>query len=55
MANLLVSLGDAGADLKDIVRSTVYVASADRRDLVAAWEVVHDALAPHDHPARCWA
>ena len=51
MANLRVSLADAGARLDDVVRTTVYVASADQRDLVAAWTVVRDALAPHDPPS----
>ncbi len=51
MANLRVTLADAGARLEDVVRTTVYVASAEQRDLVAAWEVVRDALAPHDPPS----
>lgn len=51
MVNLQVSLRDAGASFGDIVRTTIYVASSDQRDLVAAWEVVRDALAPHDPPS----
>lgn len=51
MGNLRVSLADAGARLKDVVRTTVYVASSEQRDLVAAWEVVRDAFAPHDPPS----
>ena len=51
MANLAQALADAGAGLPDVVRTTVYVASTDRGDLGAAWEVVRDALAPHDPPA----
>ncbi len=51
MANLRVSLHDAGAALDDVVRTTVYVASSEQRDLVAAWEVVRDALAPNDPPS----
>ncbi|MFC3688180.1 RidA family protein [Aquipuribacter hungaricus] len=51
MSNLATSLEEAGAGLGDIVRTTVYVASSDQRDLVAAWEVVRDALAPHDPPS----
>lgn len=45
-----MSLADAGASLDDDVRTTVYVASSQQRDLVAAWEVVRDALAPHERP-----
>lgn len=51
MANLEVSLRDAGGSLGDVVRTTIYVASADRADLGAVWEVVRDALAPHDPPS----
>lgn len=51
MANLSVSLADAGASLTQIVRTTVYVASHRQADLVTAWQVVHDALFPHDPPS----
>ncbi|GAB2579748.1 RidA family protein [Microlunatus antarcticus] len=51
MANLAVSLRDAGGSLGDVVRTTIYVASSDRADLGAVWEVVRDALAPHDPPS----
>lgn len=51
VANLRTSLADAGASLTDIVRTTVYVASSQQQDLVTAWEVVRDALAPHDPPS----
>ena len=51
MLNLSTSLADSGATLSDVIRTTVYVASSDREDLVAAWEVVRDALAPHDPPS----
>lgn len=51
MLNLRVALRDAGAELDDVVKTTVYVASSDKRDLVTAWEVVRDALAPHDPPS----
>lgn len=51
MANLGTTLADAGATYADIVRTTVYVASTDRRDLVVAWQVIRDTLAPHDPPS----
>ena len=38
--NLLVALRAAGCGLEDVVKTTVYVASSDHADLVAAWEVV---------------
>ncbi|MGB3187281.1 MAG: hypothetical protein WBG36_02150 [Ornithinimicrobium sp.] len=40
-----------GLGSKDVVRTTVYVASSAREDLVACWEVVRDALAQHDPPS----
>lgn len=51
MVNLEQALADAGASLDDVVRTTIYVASSARRDLVAAWEVIRDALTPHDPPS----
>jgi enamine deaminase RidA (YjgF/YER057c/UK114 family) len=52
MAHLVSALLAAGAELSDVVRTTVYVASPRRDDLAAAWGVVvrgrfgdHDALA----------
>ena len=41
----------AGAGLADVLKTTVYVASGDRDDLVAAWEVVRAAFADHDAPS----
>jgi enamine deaminase RidA (YjgF/YER057c/UK114 family) len=35
----------------DVVKTTVYVASARQADLVAAWEVVRDHLGDHDPPS----
>lgn len=51
MLNLKVSLADAGAELTDIVKTTVYVASSNQKDLVTAWEVVRDFLGDHDVPS----
>jgi len=51
MANLVTALDAAGATLADVARSTVYVASADRSDLVAAWDVVRAAFGDHDAPS----
>jgi enamine deaminase RidA (YjgF/YER057c/UK114 family) len=41
MDNLEASLQQAGAGLEDVVKTTVYVASAVRGDLRSAWQVVH--------------
>ena len=51
MANLATALEAAGCSLTDVLKSTVYVASADRGDLVAAWDVVHAAFGEHDAPS----
>jgi enamine deaminase RidA (YjgF/YER057c/UK114 family) len=51
VANLTTALGAAGAGLRDVVKSTVYVASAEQRDLVAAWNVVHTSFGEHEPPS----
>jgi len=51
MANLRTALQAAGADLDDVVKSTVYVASQQRDDLVAAWDVVRRHFGGHDAPS----
>ena len=51
MANLETALSAAGAGLGDVIKSTIYVASRDRADLVSVWEVVRDAFADHDAPS----
>src|SRR3954464_11729689 len=42
-------LKTAGAQLTDVLKTTVFVATADRADLLAAWDVVREAFG--DHPA----
>jgi len=51
MTNLRAALRAAGAELQDVVKTTVYVASPDRNDLLAAWEVVSRHFGPHDVPS----
>jgi enamine deaminase RidA (YjgF/YER057c/UK114 family) len=51
VANLITALGAAGAGISEVVKTTVYVASAEQRDLVAVWNVVHAAFAEHDAPS----
>jgi len=51
MANLRRALQAAGAELDDVVKTTVYVASSDRSDLEAAWRVVHSSFGPHEPPS----
>jgi enamine deaminase RidA (YjgF/YER057c/UK114 family) len=51
MANLVVTLRAAGAELTDVVKTTVYVASSHRADLVSAWNVVRASFGEHDAPS----
>jgi enamine deaminase RidA (YjgF/YER057c/UK114 family) len=51
MANLVVALDGAGVALEHVIKTTVYVATSDRNDLVAAWEVVREAFGDHDAPS----
>jgi len=51
MENLVTALEAAGSGLADVAKTTVYVASADRADLVAAWDVVRAAFGDHDAPS----
>ena len=51
VANLEAALAAAGVSLAEVLKTTVYVASADQRDLVEVWEVVHAAFDPHDPPS----
>ncbi len=51
MANLEVALHAAGADLGDVVKTTVYVATQQRDDLLAAWDVVRRHFGDHDAPS----
>jgi enamine deaminase RidA (YjgF/YER057c/UK114 family) len=51
MANLGDALAAAGGSLTDVLKTTVYVASADRGDLLTAWDVVHAAFGDHDAPS----
>ncbi|MHB1931228.1 MAG: RidA family protein [Acidimicrobiales bacterium] len=51
MANLRTALAAAGATLTDVVKTTVYVATRRREDLLTAWEVVHRHFGEHDAPS----
>ena len=51
MQNLRIALRAAGADLDDVLKTTVYVASSDQPDLVIAWDVVKRHFGSHDAPS----
>jgi enamine deaminase RidA (YjgF/YER057c/UK114 family) len=49
--NLLTVLGAEGLTPESIVKTTVFVASSDRAELVQAWRVVAERLAPARPPS----
>jgi enamine deaminase RidA (YjgF/YER057c/UK114 family) len=49
--NLAVALAAAGCELADVVKTTLFVASSERGDLVRAWEVISAAFGDHDPPS----
>jgi enamine deaminase RidA (YjgF/YER057c/UK114 family) len=49
--NLTATLHAAGCGLDDVVNTTVYVASADRSDLLAAWAVVEERFGSKGPPS----
>ena len=51
VANLATALRAAGAGLDGVLKTTIYVASADRADLVTAWGVIRAAFGAHDAPS----
>jgi enamine deaminase RidA (YjgF/YER057c/UK114 family) len=51
LANLRTALEESGAAIRDVVKTTVYVASGDRADLVAAWTEVAGFFGDHDAPS----
>lgn len=51
LENLRVALEESGAAIRDVVKTTVYVASSDRDDLVAAWDEVAAVFGDHDVPS----
>lgn len=51
VANLETALAAAGATLRDVVKTTIYVATTSREDLVVVWDVVRAAFGDHDPPS----
>jgi enamine deaminase RidA (YjgF/YER057c/UK114 family) len=49
--NLAAALDREGCGLDDVVKTTVYVASDDRADLVKAWRTVEQRFAPSRPPS----
>ncbi|WP_346623007.1 RidA family protein [Blastococcus montanus] len=51
VGNLVAALEAAGAGPADVLKTTVFVVTRDRADLVAAWDVVRAAFGEHDAPS----
>jgi enamine deaminase RidA (YjgF/YER057c/UK114 family) len=51
LENLRIALEDCGATMRDVLKTTVYVATGNRDDLVAAWSEVARAFGDHDAPS----
>jgi enamine deaminase RidA (YjgF/YER057c/UK114 family) len=51
MANLRAVLQQVGSTVEDLVKTTVYVVTADHDELVRAWEAVRRELGPTDPPS----
>ena len=49
--NLKAALEEAGSGLDRVLKSTVYVSSTDRAQLVRVWSVVEEAFAPAGPPS----
>jgi enamine deaminase RidA (YjgF/YER057c/UK114 family) len=51
VANLGTALAASGATLADVLKTTIFVASGEQADLVAAWQVIDEAFGDHDPPS----
>jgi enamine deaminase RidA (YjgF/YER057c/UK114 family) len=51
VANLRIALEECGAGLRDVIKTTVYVSSSRRDDLVVAWNEVAAGFGDHDPPS----
>jgi enamine deaminase RidA (YjgF/YER057c/UK114 family) len=49
--NLQTALEAAGVGLRHVIKTTIYVASSERADLVAAWTVISRYFGEHDVPS----
>lgn len=51
LSNLRIALEECGAGLHDVLKTTVYVSSSNRDDLVVAWNEVAAGFGDHDPPS----
>jgi enamine deaminase RidA (YjgF/YER057c/UK114 family) len=49
--NLTIALEECGAEMRDVLKTTIFVASHSREDLMVAWNEVAAAFGHHDPPS----
>jgi enamine deaminase RidA (YjgF/YER057c/UK114 family) len=49
--NLRIALQECGAELRDVLKTTIYVCSSSRDDLRVAWNEVTAGFGDHDPPS----
>ena len=49
--NQRIALGECGAEVRDVLKTTIYVSSSSRDDLVVAWNEVTRGFGDHDPPS----
>jgi enamine deaminase RidA (YjgF/YER057c/UK114 family) len=49
--NLTIALEECGAEMRDVLKTTIFVTSHSREDLVVAWNEVAAAFGRHDPPS----
>jgi enamine deaminase RidA (YjgF/YER057c/UK114 family) len=49
--NLRIALDESGVSIRDVLKTTVFVASSDRDDLLTAWNEAAAAFGDHDVPS----
>jgi len=51
LSNLRIALEECDAALRDVIKTTIYVCTSSRDDLVVAWNEVADGFGDHDPPS----
>jgi enamine deaminase RidA (YjgF/YER057c/UK114 family) len=49
--NLRIALDDCGADTHDVLKTTIFVSSSSRDDLMVAWNEIAGGFGDHDPPS----
>jgi enamine deaminase RidA (YjgF/YER057c/UK114 family) len=49
--NLRIALEECGAEVHDVLKTTIFVSSSSRDDLIVAWNEVADGFGDHNPPS----